>query len=94
MIASTLFVRIVPADRARGFLLLLGWDAKIVQATAVQITTLAPANRADLDATIARTVKHYTHSEVRDVTAEGVKSKLRVLFDEPKVGKVEISTED
>jgi hypothetical protein len=87
MIASTLFTRVVPADRARGFALLIGWDAKLVQSTAMYISSLSGlTSRAQLDAAIKRAIGTHAYSEVRDVTAEGVKAKLCLLFNEPKPG--------
>ena len=65
-------------------MLLVGWDAKIVQSTASQIITLSGlSNRDQLNAAIARVQANYTCSEVRDVTAEGIKTKLRIEFNEP-----------
>jgi hypothetical protein len=86
-IASTLFVRVVNADRGRGHMLLVGWDAKVVQATAVQLITLSAVTRTLLDSTIARVKATYSASEVRDVTADGIKRQLRALFGEPKDGE-------
>jgi hypothetical protein len=88
MIKSPLFIRIVNADRNRGFMLLVGWDAKVVQATCVQLCSLVGLTRRDqLNAAIARVTGTYTYSEVRDVTADGIKAKLRVMFGEPKPTK-------
>ena len=82
-IASTVFVRVVSQDRSRGYMLLVGFDNKIVQATATQLITLSGLTRESLNATIERVAKTYSAAEICDVTAEGVKRQLRVAFNEP-----------
>ena len=82
MISSTLFVRVVPQDRDRGYMLLIGYDAKIVQSTAIQYITLTNITRASLDAMIAKAKASYNASEIRDVTASGIAKKLKKMFDE------------
>lgn len=87
-IKSPLFVRVVAADRGRGFMLLIGFDAKIVQSTARKLVTLSALTRDGLNAIIAAAEQEFNASEVRDVTAEGIKRQLRSLFNEPQPSKV------
>lgn len=82
-IASTVYVRVVSQDRGRGFMLLVGFDAKIVQSTATQMITLSCPSRENLNATIERVSKTYSASQICDVTVEGVKRQLRDEFGEP-----------
>lgn len=82
MIASTIFVRVVPADKNRGFVLLVGYDAQIVQRTAIQSISISIPTRANIDAAIARVKTNYNAAEVRDVTHDGIKSRLAKLFGE------------
>lgn len=82
-VASAVFVRVVLQDRNRGFMLLVGFDAKLVQTTATQLLTLSGLTRKSLDDTIARVKKMYNGSEIRDVTADGIKRRLRDEFNEP-----------
>jgi len=82
MLASTLFVRVVPADKDRGFVLLAGYDAAVVQRTALQNTSLSGVTRESLNAAIERLRVANSAAEVRDVTAPAIKKKLAKLFGE------------
>lgn len=82
MISSAIFVRIVSADKNRGFIILVGYDAKVVQRTAIQQVSLSIATKANLDAAFARIKTNYNASELRDVTADGIKKRLEKLFAE------------
>ena len=85
MIASTLFVRVVPQDRDRGYVLLAGYDAAVVQRTAIQSTTLSTPTRASLNAAIERLRLANSAAEVRDVTAPVIQKKLAKIFGEAPV---------
>lgn len=82
MIAGILFVRVVAQDKDRGYMLLAGFDASVVQRTAAQYTTLSDPTRQSLDDAIGRMAKNYRTSEVRDVTAPNIQKKLAKLFGE------------
>jgi prophage tail gpP-like protein len=82
MLASTLFIRVVPQDKDRGYTVLAGYDDKVVQRTAIQSTTLSVPTRASLDAAIARLKASNSAAEVRDVTAPAIVKKLAKLFGE------------
>lgn len=87
MIKSPVFIRVVEQDRNRGFELLIGFDAKLVKQTAQERVTLTLSTRENLDAVIAQKAAHHNASAVNDVTAPGVKTKLRKLFNEPAPSK-------
>ena len=80
MITSPIFVRVVSADKGRGYIVLIGYDAKIVQRTAIQQMTLSVPTRANLDAIFARIKSNYNATELRDVTAPGIKQRLEKEF--------------
>ena len=82
MIANTLFVRVVSQDRDRGFMLLAGFDSKIVQATCSQYTTLGAVTRESLDKAIAQMKDRYSAAEIKDCTSPDVLRKLKKIFGE------------
>jgi len=85
MISSAIFVRIVPADRDRGFICLVGHDAQVVQRTAVQQLTISVPTRSAIDAVLERVRANYNASELRNVTAAGVQKRLEKLFNETAI---------
>lgn len=88
---QTIYVRVVAQDKDRGYMLLVGFDSKIVQSTCAQYTTLGAITRASLTAAIERMKTEYKASTVKDVTAPDLQRKLQKLFGEdvtPKVKKV------
>ena len=82
MLASTLFVRVVPQDKDRGFMLLCGYDANVVQRTALQYTTLSGPTRESLNAAIERMRAGNSAAEVKDCTAPNIQKKLAKMFGE------------
>jgi len=82
MLANTLFVRVVPQDKDRGYMLLAGFDSAVIQRTALEYTTLAAPSRVSLDAAIARMRLRYNAAEVRDVTASSIVKRLAKMFGE------------
>ena len=82
MIASPIFVRVVAADKDRGFAVLVGYDAKVVQRTAIQQVSITGTKRQELVAAIDRIRVNYNASEIRDVTADGIKRRLEKNFAE------------
>jgi hypothetical protein len=82
MLASTLYVRVVPQDKDRGFMLLCGYDANVVQRTALQYTTLSTPTREALNAAIERMRTSNSAAEVKDCTAPNIAKKLAKLFGE------------
>ena len=82
--SSTMYIRIVPADRDRGYMLLVSWVKPVIQKTATQITTLTVLSRDSLTAAIDAVTLSYKPREVVDVTPPGIHAQLRKLFNEPK----------
>lgn len=82
MIASTLYVRVVPQDKDRGYMLLAGFEPAVIQRTAAQYTTLGDPSRESLNAAIERMRVRYSAAEVKDVTAPSIVKKLVKLFGE------------
>lgn len=82
MLASTLFVRVVPADKDRGFLLLAGYEPNIVQRTALTYMTLSAPTRDSLNTAIERMRANNNAATVKDVTDASVAKKLAKLFGE------------
>ena len=85
MIASTLYVRVVPQDKDRGFMLLAGYDSSVVQRTALQYTTLSVLTRTSLNAAVERMRVNNSAKDVRDVTAPAIQKRLARLFGETEV---------
>lgn len=91
---QTLFIRIMPADKDRGYILLAGYDAQLVQTSCAYQSSLSDVSRQYLDESIARLQAKFDAAEVRDVTALAVQRKLQKLFGEaltplpPKAKKV------
>lgn len=82
MIASTLYVRVVPQDKDRGYMLLAGYDASVVQRTATSYTTLSGLTRESLNEAIARMKKGHNAAEIKDCTASSIQKKLAKMFGE------------
>ena len=82
MLASTLYVRVVPQDKNRGYTVLAGYDDKVVQRTAIQSTTLSIPTRESLNAAIARLKASNSAAEVKDCTAPNIVKQLAKLFGE------------
>lgn len=82
MLASTLYVRVVPADKDRGYMLLAGYDASVVQRTAIQYTSLTGLTRESLNAAIERMRASNSAKDVRDCTAPAIQKKLARMFGE------------
>lgn len=79
---QTIYVRIVPADKDRGYVLLVGFDSKIVQSNCAQYTTLGAISRKSLDAAVERMKTEYSATTVKDVTAPTLLRKLQKMFGE------------
>src|SRR3954470_23681772 len=82
MLASTLYVRVVPQDKGRGYMLLAGYDSSVVQRTALQYTTLTAVTRDSLNAAIERLRKDNSAKDVKDCTAPAIQKQLAKLFGE------------
>lgn len=82
MIASTIYVRVVPQDKDRGYMLLAGFEPKMVQSTCANYTTLNAVTRESLDAAIERMRVSFGAKDVKDSTPEPLKKKLAKMFGE------------
>lgn len=82
MLSSTLYVRVVPQGKDRGYMLLAGYEASVVQRTALQYTTLSNVTRASLNAAIERMRASNSAATVKDVTDAATQKKLAKLFGE------------
>lgn len=80
MIASTLFVRIVPQERGRGWMMLVSWEKPVVQRTCAQLITLSGVTQASIDAVKERVKAEYRVLEVQDVTPESVMKQVAKDF--------------
>ena len=80
--SSTLYIRIVPQDRQRGYMLLASWVKPVIQKTSMHMTTMSVLTRDRLNATIADVTKIYEPGSVVDVTPVGIHAQLRKLFGE------------
>ena len=88
MIASKLYVRVVPQDKDRGYAVLAGYDSKVVQRTAIQVTTLSVPSRQSLNDAIARLKASNSAAEVEDCTAPNIVKQLAKLFGETPTQQV------
>ena len=82
MISSPLFLRVVPQDRDRGYMILASFDPIVVQRTAAQYITLGDPTRQSLADAVAILRRNYRPSEMRDVTASGIAKKLMKSWGE------------
>jgi hypothetical protein len=79
MISSTLYYRIVPQERGRGWMLLISWVKPVVQRTCLQLITLQGVTEKSLEERLNHIKNTYGASEVRDETPPAV---LRSLIRE------------
>lgn len=82
MNGGTLFSRVIPADKDRGFVLLLSWEKPVVQRTCYSMSSMSAPSRAGLDALIAAAVARTNASKVIDVTAPAIVNRLARMFGE------------
>lgn len=87
--SSTLYTRIIArklqaSQAAVQFILLAGFEPKLVQATALYYETLNPSRtltQASIDAVSAKLVSYSSASEAVDVTKDDVQKKLNKVFE-------------
>lgn len=90
MINGTLYTRIIArklqgSQAAVQFILLAGFESKLVQANAVYYETLNPVRtltQASIDAAVAKLAKLSNASETQDLTKDDVQKKLNKLIDQ------------
>jgi hypothetical protein len=88
MLASTLYVRVVLQDNKKGYMLLAGYDSKVVQRTCIQYTTLTAVTRSSLNEAVERLRKANSAAEVKDCTSPDIQKKLMKLFGETPTQQV------
>lgn len=81
MYKSTLYIRVVPQDRDRDYVLLASFDPAVIQRTAAEYSTLTSPTRASLNAAIARLEQRYA-ADIKDVTTSAISKQLARLFGE------------
>jgi hypothetical protein len=87
MKGGTLFYRIIPADRDRGYILLTGWAKPIVYASCYTNSSMTVPSRVSLNASLAE-IQNRSGAEILvDTTEPGIVKRLAKLFgeDTPKV---------
>lgn len=77
---SPLYYRIVPADKDRGFVMLLSWDKPVVQRTSFQMSTLGVANEANIARVLKEVTSFYKVSGVVDLTDTSMLKRLAKLY--------------
>lgn len=80
MYASTLYCRVVPQERGRGWMLLVSWEKPVVQRTCTQLITLSGVTQASLDAIKAKVMVDYRVTKLDDVTPVSVANQLQREF--------------
>lgn len=80
MYASTLYCRVVPQERGRGWMLLVSWEKPVVQRTCAQLITLSGVTQASLDAIKAKVMADYRVIKLDDVTPVGIANQLQREF--------------
>ena len=82
MKGGTLFSRVIPADKDRGYVLLLSWEKPVVQRTCVQMSTMGDPTRASLNNLLDLAERRHGPSTIVDVTEAGIAKKLAKMFGE------------
>ena len=82
MQVGKLFIRVIPQNRNRGFMLVAGFDAAVNQTTMVRYVTLQGITQQVLDKGIKEITAMLGAEEVVDVTKEDVYKKLMRLFEQ------------
>ena len=80
MYASTLYCRVVPQERGRGWMLLVSWEKPVIQRTCIQLTTLSGVTQESLDALKAKIQADYKIIKLDDVTPDNVMKQLQREF--------------
>ena len=79
---TPLYARVIPADKDRGYVLLLSWEKPVVQRTAIQLSTMGSPTRAELNGLLAAAEQRHKGVVVVDVTELSIQKKLAKLFGE------------
>jgi len=82
MQVGTLFTRVIPQARNRGFMLIAGFDAALSQKTMVRYITLADVTSMALHKAEQEIAKMLGAEKTEDVTKPDVAKKLNKLFEQ------------
>ena len=89
MIASTLYTRVVPQDRGRGWILLVSWEKPVVQATCAQLLTMGAVTQKSMDELLLRVKLDHRASKMEDVTSGGIMRRLLKQFKDEASAEVQ-----
>ena len=81
MQVGTLFTRVIPQARNRGFMLIAGFDAALSQKTMVRYITLADITSMALHKAEQEIAKMLGAEKTEDVTKPDVAKKLNKIFE-------------
>lgn len=85
MKGGTLFYRIIPADRDRGYVLLTAWSKPVVRISSYTNSSMSSPSRASLNLMLT-SIKATSGAETLvDTTEPGIVKKLAKLFGEVPV---------
>ena len=87
-----LFIRVVPQDRERGYMLLASWSKPVVQRTCDRMISLSTINQAELDNWSIKLKQEFCAAEVEDVTDSGLQRKLKKMFEVKEAIVVDTTT--
>lgn len=85
MKGGTLFYRVIPADRDRGYVLLTGWSKPLNRASSYTNSSLTAPSRVSLNALLAGIKATSGAETLVDTTDPGIVKKLAKLFGEVPV---------
>jgi len=85
MKGSTLFYRIIPADRDRGYVLLTSWSKPVVRVSCYTNSSMSYPTRVSLNSLLAAIKATSGAETLVDVTEPGIVKKLAKLFGEVPV---------
>lgn len=85
MKGGTLFYRVIPADRDRGYVLLTAWSKPVVRVSCYTNSSLTYPTRASLNAMLSSVQSTSGAETLVDVTDPGIVKKLAKLFGEVPV---------
>jgi hypothetical protein len=87
MKGQTLYVRVVPQDKDRGYAMLVGWQKPLVKRNADYESTMGGITRAMIDSYVERFRKEFYAERVEDITDESLKKRFRKQFGEEVVAE-------
>lgn len=76
MKSSTLFVRAVPQDRDRGWMLLVSWEKPVIQRTCMQIISMSAVTQTSYEKLKQKVFADYNAEAMMDVTPPAIARKM------------------